>query len=162
MAGLLSKHRLTDFKQIQVSNEMLDNNVVGEYSSDKESSDEEDYTQLLHQTTHEISDSEDESDDNYCIEGQQGGVSTTFLWHDIATFAGSWEKFSDFHRPQFDISSDMGIVDMFEKLFDLSLVQHIVEETNKYAQQQIAKSAASFTFCLRIRKWKDVTVDKCV
>jgi hypothetical protein len=57
----------------------------------------------------------------------------------------------------------VGIVDVFEKLFDLSLVQEIVEETNKCAQQQIAKCAASFTFCLRIRKWKDVTLDEmCV
>jgi hypothetical protein len=58
-------------------------------------------------------------------------VSTTFSWHDIATFAGSQEKFSDVCGPQFDISSAMGTVDIFEKLFDLSLVQHIVEETKK-------------------------------
>jgi hypothetical protein len=51
-------------------------------------------------------------------------------------------------------------VDVFEKLFDLSLVQHVVEETNKYAQQQVAKRAVPFIFCSRIRKGKDVTVDE--
>jgi hypothetical protein len=64
---------LTELEQIQVLNEILDDNVVGEYSSD-----EEDYTQLLHQTTHEIGDSEHESDGDCRIEGQQGGVSATF------------------------------------------------------------------------------------
>jgi hypothetical protein len=87
-------------------------------------------------------------------------VSTTFLWCNFATFAGSQEKFCDVCGPQFDISSDVGIVDMFEKLSDMRLLQHIVEETNKYAQQQIAKSAAPLTFCSRIRKWKNVTVDE--
>jgi hypothetical protein len=87
-------------------------------------------------------------------------VSITFLWRDIATFSSSREKFCDVCGPQFDISSDMGIVDVFEKLVDLSLVQHIVEDTNKYAQQQMAKRAAPFTFCSRIRKWKGVTVDE--
>jgi hypothetical protein len=39
-------------------------------------------------------------------------------------------------------------------------MQHIVEETNRYAQQQIAKSVTPFTFHSRIRKWQDVTVDE--
>jgi hypothetical protein len=160
MVGPSSRRGLTEFKQIRVLNEILDHNVVGEYSSDEESSDEADCTQLLHQTTHEISDSENESDGDCCIEGQQGGVSTTFLWRNVATFAGSWEKFRGLCGPQFDISSDVVIVDMLEKLFDLSLVQHIVQDTNKYAQQQMAKSAAPFTSSSRIRKWKDVTVNE--
>jgi hypothetical protein len=57
---------------------------------------------------------------------------STFLSRDIATFAGSREKFCDVCGPQFDISSDMGIVYVSEKLFDVSLVQHIVQETNKW------------------------------
>jgi hypothetical protein len=160
MAQLSSRRGLTELEQIQVCNEILGDNVVGECSSDEENSDEEDYTQLLHQTTHEISESEHESDGDCHIEGQQGGVSTTFLWRDIATFANSRKKFCDVCGPQLDISSDVGIVDVFEKLFDLSLVQDIVEETNKCAQQQIDKCAAPFTFCSRIRKGKDVTVDE--
>jgi hypothetical protein len=152
---LLPRCGLTELEQIQVSNEIPDDNVVGEYISD-----EEDYTQLLHQTAHEIGDSEHECDGDCHIEGYQGGVSTTFLWRNIIAFAGSREKFCDVCGPQFNISSDVGIVDVFEKLFDLSLVQHIVEKTNKCAQQEIAKRVAPFTFCSRIRKWKDVTVDE--
>jgi hypothetical protein len=71
MAGPSSRHRPTELEQIQVLNEILDDNIVREYSSD------EDYTQLLHQTTHEISDSEHERDGDCHIKGQQGGVSTT-------------------------------------------------------------------------------------
>jgi hypothetical protein len=154
MAGPLSRRRLTQLEQIQVLNEISDDNVLGDDSSD------EDYTKLLHQTTREIGDSEYESDGDCHIGGQQEGVSKTFLWRDITTFSGSRKKFCDVCGPQFDIISDVGIVDVFEKLFDLSLVQHIVEETNKYAQQQIAKRAAPFTFCSGIRKWKYVTVDE--
>jgi hypothetical protein len=128
MGGPSSRHGLTELEQIQVLNEILDDNVAGEYSSD-----EEDYAQLLHQRTHEISDSEHNSDGDCHTEGQRGGLSTTFLWPNILTFANSGEKFCDVCGPQFDISSDMGFVDVFEKLFDLTLVQHFVEETNKYA-----------------------------
>jgi hypothetical protein len=108
MAGPSLRHGLTEFEQIQVLNEILDDNVLGEYSSD-----EEDYMQLLHQATHEISDSEDESEGGHHIGGQQGGVSTTFLWHDITTFTGSREKLCDVCGPQFNISNDMGFVDVF-------------------------------------------------
>jgi hypothetical protein len=40
------------------------------------------------------------------------------------------------------------------------LLQHITEETSNYAQQQIGKSAAPFTVCERVGKWKDITVDE--
>jgi hypothetical protein len=49
-------------------------------------------------------------------------------------------------------------VSTFENIFDNDLVQHIVDETNKYAQQEIAKSVRPLTFRSRIRKWEDVTV----
>jgi cell fate (sporulation/competence/biofilm development) regulator YmcA (YheA/YmcA/DUF963 family) len=49
--GLSSRRGLTELQQLQVLNEILDDNVVGEHRSD-----EEDYTQLLRQTTHEIGD----------------------------------------------------------------------------------------------------------
>jgi hypothetical protein len=48
----------------------------------------------------------------------------------------------------------------FQKFFDLTLMQHIVEETNKHAQQQIAKTATPNTFGWGIRKWKGMTMDK--
>jgi hypothetical protein len=101
MAGPSSRRGQTEFEQIQVLNEILDDNVVGEYSSD-----DKDSTQLLHQMTHEISDSENENDGDCRIEGQQGGVSTTFLWCYIATFASSQEKLCYVCGPQFNVSSD--------------------------------------------------------
>jgi hypothetical protein len=160
ITGPSSRRALTELEQIRVLNEILGDNAVWEYRSDGVSSDKEDYTQLSHQTAHEISDSKHECDGDCHTEGQQGGVSTTLLWRNIATFSGAREKFCDVCGPQFDISSDVVIVDVFEKLFDLSLVQYIVEETNKYAQQQITKRTAPFAFSSRIRKWKDVTVDE--
>jgi hypothetical protein len=39
-------------------------------------------------------------------------------------------------------------------------MQYIVEETNKYVQEQVAESAAPFTLHLRIRNWKDVILDE--
>jgi hypothetical protein len=49
---------------------------------------------------------------------------------------------------------------VLENIFDIDLVQLIVDETNKYAQQEISKSIKPLTFCSRIRKWEDVTVDE--
>jgi hypothetical protein len=54
----------------------------------------------------------------------------------------------------------LDVVEVFEKLFDIVLMQHTVEETNRYAQQKIAKSTTPFTFHSRIRKWQDVTVNE--
>jgi uncharacterized membrane protein len=49
---------------------------------------------------------------------------------------------------------------MCENIFDIALVQLIIDETNKYAQQEISKSIKSLTFCSRIRMSEDVTVDE--
>jgi hypothetical protein len=48
---------------------------------------------------------------------------------------------------------------VFENIFDIALVQLIVDET-KYAQQEISKSIKLLTFRSRIWKWEDVTVDE--
>jgi hypothetical protein len=49
---------------------------------------------------------------------------------------------------------------VLENIFDIAHAQLIVDETNKYAQQEISKSIKPLTFCSRIRKWEDVTVDE--
>jgi hypothetical protein len=46
------------------------------------------------------------------------------------------------------------------KFHDLSLKQHIVEKTNKYAEQQTAESATPFTLHLRITWWKGIVMSK--
>jgi hypothetical protein len=48
-------------------------------------------------------------------------VSRTSLWHDIETFISSQETFYGVCAPRFDIGCDMGIVDMFHKVFDLTV-----------------------------------------
>lgn len=49
----------------------------------------------------------------------------------------------------------------FENIFDIALVQLIVDENNRYAQQEISKSVSLFTFRFRIRrKWENVTMDE--
>jgi hypothetical protein len=40
---------------------------------------------------------------------------------------------------------------VFENVFDIAHVQLIVDETNKYAQQEILKSIKPLTFCSRIQ-----------
>jgi hypothetical protein len=42
----------------------------------------------------------------------------------------------------------------------VALVQLIVDETNKYAQQEISRIVSHFKFSSSISKWEDVTVDK--
>jgi hypothetical protein len=61
--------------------------------------------------------------------------------------------------PQFD-TADLDVVSAFESIFDISLVQLIVDERNRYAQQEISKIARPLSFHSRIRKWEDVTLDE--
>jgi hypothetical protein len=72
------------------------------------------------------------------------------------TFPASQETFCGVCGSQFD-TTELDVVRAFEHIFDISLVRHIVEETNRYAQQEIAKSVRPHTFHSRIRKWEDVT-----
>lgn len=39
-------------------------------------------------------------------------------------------------------------------------MQLIVDESNRYAQQEIVENVNLLTFCCWIMKWEDVTVDK--
>ena len=86
------------------------------------------------------------------------GVSAALSWNDVRTFVGP-QKFCDVSGPQFDTSSDVDTVGVFQKFFDKTLMHH-KEESTKYVQQQTATSFTSFTLTKRIRKWKDKTVDR--
>jgi hypothetical protein len=57
-------------------------------------------------------------------------------------------------------TAELDVVSAFESIFDISLVQLIVDETNRYAQQEISKIVRPLTFRSRIRKWEDVTLDE--
>jgi hypothetical protein len=95
--------------------------------------------QLVLPGTHEISDSE--ARDMVIREDEQmgmGGVSGIFSWQNIGTFSATQETFCGICAPQFNAKNLDG-VEVFEKFFEKVLIEHIVEETNRYAQQQIAK-----------------------
>jgi hypothetical protein len=77
----------------------------------------------------------------------------------IYSFPISRETFCDVYVPQFD-TAELDVLSVFENIFDIALVQIIVDETDKYAQQEISKSIKPLMFCSKIRMWEDVTVDK--
>jgi hypothetical protein len=53
--------------------------MSGEHSSDKEDSDQYDFTQLLYQTTHKISDSKDKNIGDSHDTGNERGVKNIFM-----------------------------------------------------------------------------------
>jgi hypothetical protein len=53
--------------------------------------------------------------------------------------------FYSIHAPQFDISN-LDIMDIFENIFDPVVMQLIVNESNRYAQQEISKASGRFIF----------------
>jgi hypothetical protein len=60
------------------------------------------------------------------------------------------------YGPQFD-TGELDVVRAFENIFDVALVQLIVDEPNRYAHQEISKSVFPFTFHSGIRrKWENV------
>ncbi|XP_023725727.1 piggyBac transposable element-derived protein 4 [Cryptotermes secundus] len=158
MASPSTSHALTEVEQVTVLKEVLDDEILSNYSSDDESASDYDYTQLVPPQT--ISDSERDSDPED-IMAQDGleEVSRRFVWEDIDSFHASRESFCGVCGPQFD-TAELDVVSVFESIFDISLVQLIVDETNKYAQQKISKIARPLTFRSRIRKWEDVTLDE--
>jgi hypothetical protein len=81
------------------------------------------------------------------------------VWENIDSFLTSQETFCNVYGPQFD-TAELDVVSAFENIFYIALVQLIVDETNKYVQQEISKSIRPLTFRSRIRKWEDVTVDE--
>jgi hypothetical protein len=81
------------------------------------------------------------------------------VWQNIGSFPTSQGTFCGMYGPQFD-TAELDVVSALEIIFDIALVQLIVDETNKYAEQEILKSVNPFTFCSGIRKWEDVTVDE--
>jgi hypothetical protein len=75
-----------------------------------------------------------------------GVVSSNLVWENIDSFCASRETFCNVHGPQFN-TAELDVVSVFENIFEIALVQLIVDETNKYAQQEISKS---ITFRSRI------------
>jgi hypothetical protein len=111
--------------QIEVLNEVLDNEIISEHSSDDDSVFDYDYTQLVTPGTHVISDSES---DNGTDERQEeivhiglGGVFNNFVWENIDSFPASREHFVMYMVPLFD-SAELDVVSVFENIFHITLV----------------------------------------
>jgi hypothetical protein len=86
-----------------------------------------------------------------------GGVSNRFLRQNIGSFPASHQRFYDGYGPRFNMK---WMLCVYLKTFcDVALVQLIVDEMKRYAEQEIL-NVNPFTFCCRIRIWKDVTVDE--
>jgi hypothetical protein len=58
------------------------------------------------------------------------------VWENRDSFPASQETFCNVYGPQFD-TAELDAVSAFENIFDIALVQLIVDETNRYAQQEI-------------------------
>jgi hypothetical protein len=78
-------------------------------------------------------------------------VSYKFVWQNISLFSTSQETFCDVYSPQFN-TAELDVMNAFENISDIALVQLIVNETNRFAQQGILKTVSPFTFHVTIRK----------
>jgi hypothetical protein len=159
MAGASTSRGLTEVQQVEFLNEILNEDSISEYSSDNDSVFDIDYTQLVTPGTHVISESDSDETQEEIVQVELGEVSSKFVWENIDSFPGSQETFCNVYGPQFD-TAELDVVSVFENIFDIALVQLIVDETNRYAQQEISKSIRPHTFHSRLRKWEDVTVDE--
>ncbi|PNF40920.1 hypothetical protein B7P43_G14977 [Cryptotermes secundus] len=158
MAGPSTSRVLMEVEQVTVLNEVLDDETLSNYSSDDDSASDYDYTHLVPPETISASERDSDPEDIMAHDGLEE-VSRRFVWEDIDSFHASRESFCGVCGPQFD-TAELDVISVFESIFDISLVQLIVDETNRYAQQEISKIARPLTFRSRIRKWEDVTVDE--
>jgi hypothetical protein len=53
------------------------------------------------------------------------------VWENIDSFPASQETFCNVYGPQFD-TAELDVVSAFENIFDISLEQLIVDETNRW------------------------------
>ncbi|XP_021913223.1 piggyBac transposable element-derived protein 4-like [Zootermopsis nevadensis] len=142
MAGPSTSCAFMELEEIQVLNEVLEDESVSEYTSDDDGVFDNDYTQFVTPGTHVISDSESDNDSEEIQEEivhvGLGGVSSKFVWENIDSFPASRETFCNVYGPQFD-TAGLDVVSSFENIFDVPLVQLIVEPTLKsyYAKNRL-------------------------
>ncbi|CAB3224882.1 unnamed protein product [Arctia plantaginis] len=81
----------------------------------------------------------------------------SFNWcADYNNFEGVQEEFSGPSGPTFD-HSGMSPLQVFQQIWDTNIIDHIVNETNRYARQLFLKQKCNWT---RLSRWKDVTSDE--
>jgi hypothetical protein len=111
MAGPSRQRTLTDLEQSTILVEILDDEI-SRYSSNEESSEDDNYMQLVIPGTHKISDSDDGNIATHDEQMGMGGVSRIFSWQDTGTFSAIQETFRGICCPQTN-TSDLDITEVF-------------------------------------------------
>ena len=83
-----------------------------------------------------------------------------FLWEDTDNFIGQREIFSGMSGPQNSAKDLTNAVDIFEQFFDKYIVQKIVTETNRYAEQFKNSRGNILSKRLRVNGWQPVTAEE--
>jgi hypothetical protein len=66
-------------------------------------------------------------------------VSDKFVWQNIGLFPASQETFYSAYGPPFS-TAELYVMSALENIFDIALLQSIVDETNSYTRQEISRS----------------------
>ncbi|XP_028178278.1 piggyBac transposable element-derived protein 4-like isoform X2 [Ostrinia furnacalis] len=81
-----------------------------------------------------------------------------FAWSsDPKVFTGAREDFHGPSGPTFPVES-VTPLDIFERIWDEAIIEHIIKETNRYAFQLFSQT--NLTQQSRMRRWTDVTRDE--
>jgi hypothetical protein len=130
MAGPSTSQALTNVEQMEVLYTILDEESISDISLDNDSVFDIDYTQLVTPGTHVISESDSDETQEEIVQVELGGVSSTFVWENIDSFPSSQKTFCNVYGPQFN-TAELDVVSALENIFDIALVQLIVDETNR-------------------------------
>lgn len=80
-----------------------------------------------------------------------------FDWHcDFNQFEGVREVFTGPSGPTFDVTG-LTPLEVFQKIWDSCIIDHIVTETNRYARQML-EGALKANF--RVSRWRDTTAEE--
>ena len=80
-----------------------------------------------------------------------------FVWEAMDNYTGHREVFSCDFAPRNGAENVSDIFECFELFFDKELIQQIVVETNRYAEQYKNARGNLFSFRSFLRSWKPVT-----
>jgi hypothetical protein len=116
MAGPSRSRALTEVKQETMLTEVLDDEILSNYSSDDDSVSDYDYTQLVAPEAISANESDSDHEDVMVHDGLEE-VSTRFVWEDTDSLPASRESFCGVCGPQFN-TADLD-VSSFESIFDI-------------------------------------------
>jgi len=147
---------ISDISNLLDSNEVTEKHLT---SDDSEFSDTDDSSDT------DFGEQEDDAllpdfDDNSGVGDTAYVNDNNFLWEDIDNFVGQREIFSGMSGPQNSAKDLTNAVDIFEQFFDKYIVQKIVTETNRYAEQFKNSRGNIFSKRSRVNEWQPVTAEE--